>query len=159
MAGRKPDGPNLADRLDGPDESKRRLKVILETISGQRTIADAAAEIGVGEARFHELRNQVLQAALAALEPRPAGRPAQPRADQDPRIAELEAQVRELDLENKASHVREQIALTMPHLLKRAGTVNAGDPLPGDIEGEQKKTSHKPSKVLDRLKKASKRRR
>jgi hypothetical protein len=33
MAGRKPDGPNLADRLDGPGESKRRLKVILVVLA------------------------------------------------------------------------------------------------------------------------------
>lgn len=156
MAGRKPDGPNLADRLDGPGESKRRLKVILETISGQRTIAGAAAALGVGEARFHELRNQVLQAALVALEPRPAGRPAQERPAQDPKVAELEAQVRELDLENKALLVREQIALTMPHLLKRAGTLDAGDPSPLDAP-EEKKTPQKPSKVLDKIRRTRKR--
>ena len=157
MAGRKPDGPNLADRLEGPDESKRRLKVILETISGQRTIADAAAAIGVGEARFHELRNHVLQAALGALEPKPAGRPAQPRSEPDPKVAELEAQVRELDLELRASQVREQIALTMPHILKRAGSLEAGDPSPLDLP-EEKKTPHKPSKVLDQIKQARRRR-
>ena len=142
MRGRKPTGPDLADRLEGPDESKRRLKAILETISGNRTIADAAAEIGVGEARFHELRNEVLQAALAALEPRPAGRPARERTEADPRVVELESQIRELDLEVKASHVREQLALHMPHVLQRAAdAIDAGEPLPGDIEAEKKKTA------------------
>ena len=47
----------------------------------------------------------------------------------------------ELDLELRASHVREQIALTMPHLLQ---------PKPSEPE-PLKKT--KPSKVLDRLQK------
>jgi hypothetical protein len=151
---RPPEGPGLADRLEGPEEAKQRLKVILETISGERTIADAAAAIGVGLARFHELRNQVLQAALAALEPKPAGRPrSEAPADADPKLAELEAQVRELTLEIKASNVREQIALTMPHLLKR---------IPGESSPEatepQKKTRTKPSQVLDKIRKDRKRR-
>lgn len=151
---RPPKGPALADRLEGPDEAKHRLKVILETISGERTIADAAAAIGVGAARFHELRNQVLQAALAALEPKPAGRPrSEPDAGADPKLVELEAQVRELTLEMKASHVREQIALTMPHLLKRI----PGESSPDEI-APQKKVSAKPSKVLDKIRRERKRR-
>ena len=113
---RPPEGPNLADRLEGPEDAKRRLKVILETISGTKSIADAAAEIGVGAARFHELRKEVLEAALLALEPKPAGRPRAESDQPDPRVAELEAQIGDMTIELKASHVREQIALTMPHL-------------------------------------------
>jgi hypothetical protein len=144
---RPPEGPGIAAKLEGPDESKHRLKVILETISGTKSIDAAAAEIGVGPARFHELRKEVLQAALASLEPKPAGRPRSETHEPDPRIAELEAQIRDLTIEIKASHVREQIALTMPHLLDSSSE----EPAP------VKKT--KPSKVLDKIKRDRERRR
>jgi transposase-like protein len=148
--GRTPEGPGLADRLDGPDEAKKRLKVILETISGGRTIEDAAREIGVRPARFHELRKQVLEAGLAALEPKPAGRPREETAAPDPRVAELEAKLRDLTIEVKAAHVREQIALTMPHVLKRTVSENdltIDDPKP---EGSKKR----PSKVMDKIRRS-----
>jgi len=144
--GRPPEGPNLAERLDGPEDDRKRLRVILETIAGQRTVAGACEELGIGAARFHELRTQALQAALEGIAPRASGRPARPEESPDPKIAQLEEKVRDLDLELRASHVREQIALTMPHLLKP----ESSEP------GPQKK---KPSKVLDKIKKDRKRRR
>ena len=146
MTGRPPEGPNLAERLDGPEDDRRRLKVILETIAGQRTVASACEDLGIKPARFYELRTQALQAALEGIAPGSAGRPAQPDSTPDPKIAELEAKVRDLDLELRASHVREQIALTMPHVLKPKS----------EPEG-LKKT--KPSKVLDKINKDRKRRR
>lgn len=147
---RPPEGPNLADRLDGPDEAKKRLKVILETISGEKTIEQAATEIGVKPARFHELRKEALEAAVEALNPKPAGRPREVADMADPRVAELEGQLRELEIEVKASHVREQIARTMPHLLK-------DETAPAEDESLKKK--RKTSRVLDRLQKDRKRKR
>lgn len=129
----------MAEKLEGPDGAKRRLKVILETISGTKTIDEAATEIGVGAARFHELRKEALQGALAALEPKPAGRP-RTVEEPDPRIGELEEQVRDLTIEVKASKVREQIALTMPHLLKNDS--------PPEAELLKKTTR---SRVLDKI--------
>jgi hypothetical protein len=138
MSGRPPEGPRLADRLDAPDDDRRRLRVILETIAEKRTVASACEELGIKPARFYELRTQALQGAIEAIAPGSAGRPPRPDTSPDPKIVELEAKVRDLDLELRATQVREQIALTMPHLIKP-------EPEP------QKKT--KPSKVLDRLKK------
>ena len=152
MAGRPPEGPRIADRIDGPDEAKRRLKAILETISGERTIDDAAKEIGVGAARFHELRMEALRGAVAALEPRAAGRPRSEVDGPDARVAELEAEIRELTLEVKAAHVREHIALTMPHLLEES------PPAPPSEQSREQKKTKRPSKVLDRLKRDRKRR-
>jgi transposase-like protein len=115
--GRPPEGPGLADRLEGPEEAKKRLRAILETISGERTIEDAANSIGVRPARFHELRKEALEGALSALAPKPAGRPREVVDEVDPRVAELEEQIRQITIDIKAAKVREQIALTMPHLL------------------------------------------
>ena len=41
------------------------------------TIPQACEQLSLGEARFHELRTEWLQAAAAALEPKPLGRPTQ----------------------------------------------------------------------------------
>jgi len=142
MSGRPPEGPRLADKLDAPDDDRRRLRVILETIAEKRTVGNACEELGIKPARFYELRAQALQGAVEAIAPGSAGRP---REDADPRIAELEAQlrdrdatIRDQDIEIRASQVREQIALTMPHLIK---------PEPEPLKKK------KPSKVLDRLRK------
>ena len=119
--GRPPAGPGLVEGVEGPDEAKRRLRVILETVSGTRQVADACAELGISEAAFHNLRQQALAAAVEGLAPRPAGRP---RKDGDPeqrRIRELEEQVFVLKKDLQAARIREEIAIAMPHLLKPRG--------------------------------------
>jgi hypothetical protein len=55
--GRPPMGPKIVQHLDGPDDTKRRLKVLLETLADQCSVADACAKLGISEARFHELRS------------------------------------------------------------------------------------------------------
>ena len=78
------------ERLEGSEHAKIRLKVILETLSGQRTIPDACDELGIQESMFHQLRSEVLQTALGRLEPRPIGRPPHTPSPEDQRVAELE---------------------------------------------------------------------
>jgi hypothetical protein len=114
------DAATLVARLDGSVEAKARLEVFLETVAGQQTAAAAALSLGVSERRFHDLRGRLLQAALQALEPRPAGRPAR-ETRSGGRVAELEGQVRDLRLDLRAAQIREEIALAMPHLLQRTG--------------------------------------
>lgn len=119
MSGRPPDGVEHVERLEGADSSKQRLKVILETISGTKSVKEACAELSVSEARFHVLRRQALQAALEGIEPSSAGRP--PAAPAEPaaeRIERLEAETLRLRTELHAARVRTEIALTMPHLLR-----------------------------------------
>src|SRR5262249_17847730 len=74
--GRRPTGAKLVARLEGASAAKTRLELILDTLAGRRPVADAAGQLGLTERRFHVLRLHALQAALADLEPRPAGRPA-----------------------------------------------------------------------------------
>jgi transposase-like protein len=119
-AGRPPDGPKHVDRLDGDDEAKRRLRIVLETLSGERSIEQACAELGVSASRFHEMRKDALQSALEGLAPGASGRPKQPVPDPDPeRLAALERQNQELQAELLASMVRTEIALGMPHLFTK----------------------------------------
>jgi hypothetical protein len=54
--GRKTGGPNLVDHAEGSEEAKRRLKGILEVLSGKKTIGEAGGAIGIGEAMFHRLK-------------------------------------------------------------------------------------------------------
>jgi len=116
--GRRPKGPKLVDGLEGSAEAKRRLEVILESISGQRTVAEARALLGLSEARFHELRNKMMQSALEGAEPHPAGRPRHEPSPEQTQVAALQAEVRDLRIDLKAAQVREEIALVMPHLLQ-----------------------------------------
>ena len=119
-AGRPPEGPQHVNRLEGEDEAKRRLRVVLETLSGTKSVEDACEELHVSSSRFHEMRREALQAALDGLAPGASGRPRRPGPDADPeRLSTLEDQNRELQAELLASMVRTEIALALPHLFTR----------------------------------------
>jgi hypothetical protein len=104
--------------LGGSDHAKKRLRIILETLSGRRTIRSACEELRISEAAFHKLRTRVLEEAVQGLEPRRAGRPSKELSAEDAKIVDLEEEVLQLKLELHASRLREEIAITMPHLLK-----------------------------------------
>jgi len=107
------------ERLEGSAELKQRLKVILETLGGGLSVAEACERLELSEARFHELRRQVLASALDGLTPGAAGRPRGDEAPSPSRVEELEHEVQELRIELQAARVRTEIALTMPRLLQR----------------------------------------
>jgi hypothetical protein len=119
-AGRPPRGWNHIDDLEGPENQKQRLRIILETVSGERTVREACETLQVSEARFHALRQQVLESALAGLTP---GRPGRPRREEPlpppGYLAELEEEVRDLKLDLEASRIQTELALVMPEVLKR----------------------------------------
>ena len=118
-------GPKLVDRLEGSDEARMRLRVILETIAGRRTIAEACEILGIEEARFHELRAVALEGALSSLEPAPVGRPPTRLSADDARVEKMEAEIRELRIELRAAQVRQEIAAVMPHLVERGSKKKA----------------------------------
>jgi transposase-like protein len=118
MRGRPPSGPQLVDETEGSDQARRRLKVMLETITGQKRIVEACAELGIGEAQFHKLRQKMLQGAIASLEPAAPGRPAAAVQKDGQELAGMEEEIRQLRIELRASQIREEIALLMPHLIK-----------------------------------------
>jgi len=125
---RPPKGPRLVDSLDGDEETKERLKTVLETIAGETPIADACARLGIGEARFHVLRKEALQGALAGIAPKPLGRPpkAAPSAEAQ-RVGELEAQVDQLGTELQASQIREELAVAFPARYGKKGPAQKPD--------------------------------
>jgi hypothetical protein len=116
--GRKPSGANLVEHLDGSERAKARLKAILETLSGERSIPEVCEELGIQESMFHRVRSEVLQTALSRLEPRPLGRPPSPLSPGDERVTELEEEITHLQMELKASEVRRELAEKLPRLAK-----------------------------------------
>jgi len=114
---RPPEGVGHVDKLDGPADLKRRLRVLLDTLSGRVSVAQACEELGVSESRLHELRREALVGALGALMPKPAGRPAT-AATTTGREKELEGRIQELEVDLQAALVRTELALAMPELFR-----------------------------------------
>jgi hypothetical protein len=112
MRGRKPYGTAVVDRLPGSDLARQRLQVVLETLAGSCRVQEACTRLALSEQRFDQLRTQVLQAGLDALEPRPAGRKPHPEPPAD--VTALHNRVQELQREVQALRVREEIALALP---------------------------------------------
>lgn len=117
---RPPLGAKLVEGMEGSEEAKRRLQVILETLSGERTVGEACEALGINEARLYALRAEALEAALSRLEPKPAGRPRKETHELD-EVSALRAELLEVRLDLQAARVREEIAIAMPHLLKPRG--------------------------------------
>jgi len=116
-AGRLPKGPRLVDGLEGSRAAKRRLRLILETIAGTRSVGSVCEELDICEAAFYKLRTRTLQEAVEGLEPRPMGRPLT-HTEEDEHVMELEGKVETLSRELEAARIREELAVALPHLLK-----------------------------------------
>jgi len=120
--GRRTSGSKLVETMEGSRHAKRRLELILDTLAGRVTIVEACSALGINEAAFHKLRRRTLQESLDGLEPRLPGRRRQERSPEEERIEELEEELRFTRLELQAAQVREELALTMPHVLKKRKT-------------------------------------
>jgi hypothetical protein len=119
---RIPSGPEYVEHLAGSASAKARLRVVLETLAGKCRVVEACARLGRSEPRFHQLRAELLQAALERLEPRPSGRP--PAARPPAAEVELQTRVAELEVELQAAQVREELALILPGV----GAAEGGTP-------------------------------
>jgi hypothetical protein len=73
--GRRPLAAGHVEHLNGSELAKLRLSLILRTMLGELSVAEACAELEVCESRFHALRTHWLQESLELLEPRRTGRP------------------------------------------------------------------------------------
>ncbi len=117
--GRPPLGPSSVDRLEGPEDAKKMLKVIVEKLAGQRTADEACAVLGISRPYYYVKENEVLHGALSALLPKSIGRPPVEKPNEPPEMHELREQVRELGLALEALRVREQLWSTMPDVAQR----------------------------------------
>ena len=115
MRGRRPVGPELAEQLDGSARARLRMRVVLETLAGTTRVKEACARLGICAQRFEALRACAVRAGIAALEPRPAGRPARVTPESAIEVARLEERVAQLEAELQAAQVRAQLAGHVPH--------------------------------------------
>ena len=111
----------MLDKFTASPLAHVRMRAALQTITGERTIPEACAELGIGEAMLHRIRHQVLRAGLDALEPKPMGRPRTATPAPSPAVAALEQENQDLKIALQAAEVRAEIAQSMPHLLTRKG--------------------------------------
>ncbi len=113
--------PNKAlghiDDLDAGGLEKARLRAILATITGELSVQDACAQLGIGRARFAELRQQALQGACNSLAPKRPGRPRRRDAVTDERITALASENSRLEHELHAAAARTELALAMPDII------------------------------------------
>ena len=117
--GRPANSSTIVAHLTGSAQSRQRLNLMLQTLKGQVPIPQAAAKLGVGRSRFCLQRQEMLQAALESLEPKPRGRPPAQISPQERQIADLQQQVQTLKIDLRAAEIREELALLMPHVLTR----------------------------------------
>jgi hypothetical protein len=104
----------LADRVTASEQARTRMKVLLETITGDKTMDQACQALSIHKTRLFKLRTRMLEAAAASLEPQPIGRPPEPIHAEAARIAELEAEINKLQVELEASRVRVELAQALP---------------------------------------------
>jgi hypothetical protein len=114
MRGRRPAGPDYVDGLEGSPVARHRLKVILQTLKGERRLNDACAELQISPQRFHQLREEALTGALASIEPGSPGRRPQTLSPEAERIRALEAALAAKEVELKAAQARAEIATVLP---------------------------------------------
>jgi len=117
--GRPALGPSIVEHFDADPTTKQRLRVLLQTLAGELSVPQACEQLAISQARFFELRNSMLQAAITSIEPKPAGRPAHPVEPANLRIQQLEQLNLDLRVHLAAAQLRQEIALTMPHLSNR----------------------------------------
>jgi hypothetical protein len=116
--GRKPQGVGLVEPLAGSKHAKERMKWFLQTLSGQSSVVEACAVLGIGESRFYDQRSEWLQDALTLLEPRSPGRPPKPEPPIMPEeVQGLRQRVRDLEARAAAVEVQAELAATLPHVV------------------------------------------
>ena len=109
-------GLDHVERVEASEETRRRLRILLETISGQTSVEEAARRLKLSPSRVHALREQMLQGAAHALEPAPRAVEQQPaRAVVDDRPA-TEAAPRKFSFLQRmtGAHRRESEATARP---------------------------------------------
>jgi hypothetical protein len=115
--GRKPFRLKHLKRLAASPLAKARLEWLLKSLSGECTVPDACAALGINESRFHKLRGDWLQAAAACLEPGRAGRRPKAVSPEAQEVAALQDKLRAVEVELHASQVRAELAQALPQVV------------------------------------------
>jgi hypothetical protein len=146
MRGRRPAGPEYVDHLGGSDTAKERLKVILQTLAGSCRVQEACVRLGISEPRFHQLRSQMLAAALDGLEPQTPGRKPRTLTPAEEQVRVLQQQLTQQELDLRLARAREEVALILPRVVGKSDDAAANEKKtpagqrPGCPPGKRKNT-------------------
>jgi hypothetical protein len=133
--GRPHQGAELVEKLDDcSEQARRRLKLIFQTLAGESTVEQACQALGIRRSAFNKLRSQFIHNAVGLLEPRTPGRRKRVLTPEQLENQRLRTEIDRLKFELQAQHLREQIGILMPRLLKEPKD---------DKEPAQKKTKPK----------------
>ena len=91
----------------------------MATLSGEQTIAAACQELSIGASRFHEMRQEGLQAAVDRLEPHPPGRKPTPLEADASQLHALTRRVAALETELILARTRAEVAEALPGRSRR----------------------------------------
>ncbi len=114
VMGRPNKGVGHVDGCEGSVMSKKRLRVILETIAGDLSVDVACAKLGLQRPRFAQLRAMALQGSVDVLEPGIPGRPRKHDVERDEEVAKLKEQNERLQMELAAAKVKAELAHIVP---------------------------------------------
>jgi len=134
MRGRYPAGPEYVDILEASPQAKQRTKLILETVFGGSRVAEACAALAICPQRFHQLREELLQAAVAPMEVQPGGRRQRPAESEE--VVALRQELAELKMALRLAQVRLEIALAMPKAVVSAQAEEPGPEKKNDPAAE-----------------------
>ena len=132
MRGRYPAGPEYVDAIEASAQAKQRTKMILKTVFAGSRVGEACTALDICPQRFHQLREELLQAAVASMEVQPGGR--RPRPVESEEVTALRQELEELQLALHVAQVRAEIALAIPRAVAAAAA---------DQPGLEKKTTQR----------------
>jgi hypothetical protein len=90
------------------------VHVILETIAGTRRVQEACEELEICEQRFEAIRVTAIQAAIAAMEARPLGRPARVVSPDQLEIAQLRERIAQLEAQLHTALIQVELSSALP---------------------------------------------
>lgn len=106
-----------------PPELAHRLAVIMQVLSGEKSVSEAARELNLSRNHFQSILHRSLAAMIAELSPKEPGRPAKPQA-----MGELQQRLKRLEREN--SRLKRRVEAT-DELITVAGELLHGQRGPG----------------------------
>lgn len=116
-------GSTYTPSPDIPQELAPRLALILEVLSGAKTLSEAAREANLSRNHFQSLLNRSLGSMIEALNPKEPGRKPKPQV-----LSELEQRLKKLEREN--SRLKKRVEAT-DELIMVAGELLHGQRRPG----------------------------
>jgi len=115
-----------------PEDLAPRLALILEVLSGAKTLSEAAREANLSRNHFQSILNRSLGSMIEALNPREPGRKPKPQA-----LSELEQRLKRLEREN--SRLKKRVEAT-DELIMVAGELLHGQRRPGQRSRRARKS-------------------